>query len=96
MEMLNPEGYFVQVSIVIPLPIQTAEKQHCWVKPLFPKPVALHGVVVTQVQHPALGLVEPHTAGLSPSIQPVQIPLQSLPTVTAEVLPLEKRGIACV
>jgi len=41
----------------------------------------LHGVVVTQGQDPALGLVEPYTVGLSPSIQPVQIPLQSLPTL---------------
>ena len=30
-------------------------------QPLLPKPVALHGIVVTQVQDPALGLVEPHT-----------------------------------
>ncbi|KAK4832219.1 LOW QUALITY PROTEIN: hypothetical protein QYF61_021066 [Mycteria americana] len=50
-------------------------------QPLFPKPVALHGVAVTQVQDLALGLVEPHTAGLGPSIQPVQIPLQGLPTL---------------
>ena len=39
-------------------------------QPLLPKPVALHGVVVTQMQDAALGLVEPHTAALSPSIQP--------------------------
>jgi len=45
------------------------------------KPVALHGVVVTQVQDPALGPVEAHTVGLGPLIQPVQIPLQSLPTL---------------
>ncbi|KAK4817095.1 hypothetical protein QYF61_027926 [Mycteria americana] len=50
-------------------------------QPLFPKPVALYGIVVTQVQDLALGLVEPHTVGLSPSIQPVQVPLQSLPTL---------------
>ncbi|KAK4821752.1 hypothetical protein QYF61_000813 [Mycteria americana] len=52
----------------------------CWAafQPLFPKPVALHGVVVTQVQDLALGLVEPHTIGPGPSIEPVQIPL---PTV---------------
>ncbi|KAK4817635.1 hypothetical protein QYF61_021781 [Mycteria americana] len=49
-------------------------------QPLFPKPVALHGVVVTQVQDLALGFVEPHTIDLSPLIQPVQVPLQSLPT----------------
>ncbi|KAK4821246.1 hypothetical protein QYF61_016545 [Mycteria americana] len=50
-------------------------------QPLFPKPVALHGVAVAQVQDLALGLVEPHTIDLGPSIQPVQIPLQSLPTL---------------
>ncbi|KAK4817645.1 hypothetical protein QYF61_023235 [Mycteria americana] len=44
-------------------------------QPLFPKPVALHGVAVAQVQDLALGLVKPHTVGLSPSIQPVQVPL---------------------
>ncbi|KAK4815348.1 hypothetical protein QYF61_000180 [Mycteria americana] len=66
--------------------IQAAVNQHpqvllCWAafQPLFPKPVALHGVVVTQVQDLALGLVKPHTIGPSPSIQPVQVPLQSLP-----------------
>ena len=41
----------------------------------------LHGVVVPQVQDLALGLVEPHTVGLSPSVQPTQIPLQSPPTL---------------
>ncbi|KAK4832249.1 hypothetical protein QYF61_021601 [Mycteria americana] len=68
--------------------IQPAVNQHPQVlfhqeafQPPFPKPVALHGVAVTQVQEPALGLVEPHTIGLSPSIQPGQIPLQSLPTL---------------
>ncbi|PKU46058.1 hypothetical protein llap_3627 [Limosa lapponica baueri] len=60
--------------------IQLAVNQYpeilfCWAafQPLFPKPVVLHGVVVIQVQDPALGLVEPHTTGLGPSIQPVQI-----------------------
>ncbi|KAK4823315.1 hypothetical protein QYF61_000917 [Mycteria americana] len=67
--------------------VQLAVSQHPQVlfrqaafQPLFPKPVALHGVVVTQVQDLALGLVKPHTTGLSPSIQPVRVPLQSLPT----------------
>ncbi|KAK4824096.1 hypothetical protein QYF61_010616 [Mycteria americana] len=50
-------------------------------QPLFPKPVALHEVAVAQVQDLALGLVKPHTIDLSPSIQPVQVPLQSLPTL---------------
>jgi len=68
--------------------VQPALDQHIQVlfclgacQPLFPKPVTLCGVVVTQVQDLALGLVEPHTIGLGPSIQPVQIPLQSLPTL---------------
>ncbi|KAK4817542.1 hypothetical protein QYF61_019460 [Mycteria americana] len=68
--------------------IQAAVNQHGQVlfhqaafQPLFPKPVALHGVAVAQVQDLALGLVEPHTIGPSPSIQPVQVPLQSLPTL---------------
>ncbi|KAK4816275.1 hypothetical protein QYF61_014347, partial [Mycteria americana] len=61
--------------------IQLAVNQHpqvllCWAafQPLFPKPVALHGVAVAQVQDLALGLVKPHTTDLSPSIQLVQKP----------------------
>ncbi|KAK4821248.1 hypothetical protein QYF61_016547 [Mycteria americana] len=68
--------------------IQAAVNQHPQVllcraafQPLFPKPVALHGVAVAQVQDLTLGLVEPHTIDLGPSIQPVRIPLQSLPTL---------------
>ncbi|PKU36430.1 hypothetical protein llap_13265 [Limosa lapponica baueri] len=57
--------------------------------PLFPKPVALHGVVVTQVQDPELGLNSPHAIGLGPSIQPVQIPLQSLSTLKQDDTPTQ-------
>ncbi|KAK4812871.1 hypothetical protein QYF61_024168, partial [Mycteria americana] len=63
----------------LPAHIQAAVNQHPQVllcqaafQPLFPKPVALHGVAVAQVQDLALGLVEPHTTGLGPSIQPAQ------------------------
>lgn len=44
----------------------------CWAafKPLFLLPVALHGVVVSQVRDPALGLVV-----LGPWVQTIQIPL---------------------
>ncbi|KAK4808973.1 hypothetical protein QYF61_015207 [Mycteria americana] len=59
--------------------IQAAVNQHAQVlfcqaafQPLFPKPAALHGVAVAQVQDLALSLVEPHTIGPSPLIQPVQ------------------------
>ncbi|KAK4828799.1 hypothetical protein QYF61_000856 [Mycteria americana] len=71
--------------------IQAAVKQHPQVllcqaafQPLFPKPVALHGVAVAQVQDLALGLVEPHTIDLGPSIQPVQSlpPLKQINTPT--------------
>ncbi|KAK4815596.1 hypothetical protein QYF61_004811 [Mycteria americana] len=81
--------------------IQAAGNQHpevlfCWAafQPLFPKPVALHGVAVTQVQDLALGLVEPHTIGPSPSIQPVQVPLQSLPTLKQINTPAQL-GVIC-
>ncbi|KAK4828042.1 hypothetical protein QYF61_023080, partial [Mycteria americana] len=63
-------------------------------QPLFPKPVALHGVVLAQVQDLALGLVEPHTIGPSPSIQPVQVPLQSLPTLKQTNTPAQL-GVVC-
>ncbi|KAK4810721.1 hypothetical protein QYF61_007695 [Mycteria americana] len=81
--------------------IQAAVNQHPQVlfcqaafQPLFPKPVALHGVAVAQVQDPALSLVEPHTIDLGPSIQPVQIPLQSLPTLKQINTPAQL-GVVC-
>ncbi|KAK4814854.1 hypothetical protein QYF61_027827 [Mycteria americana] len=73
--------------------IQAAVNQHsCWAafQPLFPKPIALHGVVVAQVQDLAFGLVEPHTVGPSPSIQPVQ----SLPTLKQINTPTQL-GVVC-
>ncbi|KAK4830412.1 LOW QUALITY PROTEIN: hypothetical protein QYF61_010943, partial [Mycteria americana] len=64
--------------------IQAAVDQHPQVlfclaafQPLFPKPGALHGVAVAQVQDLALGLVKPHTFDLSPLIQPVQYLIQT-------------------
>ncbi|KAK4811654.1 hypothetical protein QYF61_022747 [Mycteria americana] len=81
--------------------IQAAVNQHPQVllclaafQPLFPKPVALHGVAVAQVQDLALGLVKPHTVDLSPSIQPVQVPLQSLPTLKQINTPTQL-GVIC-
>ncbi|KAK4829130.1 hypothetical protein QYF61_002209 [Mycteria americana] len=81
--------------------IQPAVNQHPQVllcqaafQPLFPKPVALHGVAVAQVQDLALGLVEPHTIGLGPWIQPVQVPLQSLPTLKQINTPTQL-GVVC-
>ncbi|KAK4812136.1 hypothetical protein QYF61_000977 [Mycteria americana] len=81
--------------------IQAAVSQHSQVllcqaafQPLFPKPAALHGVAVAQVQDLALGLVEPHTIDLGPSIQPVQVPLQSLPTLQQIDTPAQL-GVIC-
>ncbi|KAK4817898.1 hypothetical protein QYF61_002282 [Mycteria americana] len=81
--------------------IQPAVDQHPWVllcqaafQPLFPKPVALHGVAVAQVQDLALSLVKPHTIDLGPSIQPVQVPLQSLPTLQQINTPTQL-GVIC-
>ncbi|KAK4823855.1 LOW QUALITY PROTEIN: hypothetical protein QYF61_007503 [Mycteria americana] len=81
--------------------IQPALDQHLQVlflwaafQPLCPKPVALHGVAVAQVQDLALGLVEPHTIGFGPSIQPVQVPLQSLPPLKQINTPTQL-GVTC-
>ncbi|KAK4819495.1 hypothetical protein QYF61_004791 [Mycteria americana] len=63
-------------------------------QPLLPKPVALHGVAVAEVQDLALGLVERHTIDLSPSIQPVQVPLKSLPTLKQINTPTQL-GVIC-
>ncbi|KAK4830776.1 hypothetical protein QYF61_013609 [Mycteria americana] len=75
--------------------VQPAVNQHPWVlfhqaafQPLFPKPVALHGVVVTQVQDLALSLAEPHTTGLDLLIQP------SLPTLKQINAPAQL-GVIC-
>ena len=54
----------------------------------------LHGVIVTQVQDLAFGLVEPHTVDLSPLIKPVQIPLQTLPTFKPINAPTQL-GVIC-
>jgi len=54
----------------LPAHVQTAVKQQSQFS-FSPKPAALHGVVVTEVQDLALSLVETY----GPSIQPVQIPL---------------------
>ncbi|KAK4818104.1 hypothetical protein QYF61_005907 [Mycteria americana] len=86
----------------LPAHIQPAVNQRAQVlfhraafQPLFPKPVALHGVAVTQVQDPALGLVEPHTIHPSPSIQPVQVPLQSIPTLKQTNTTPAQLGVLC-
>ncbi|PKU44632.1 hypothetical protein llap_5068 [Limosa lapponica baueri] len=63
-------------------------------QPLCPRPVALQGVVVNQVEDPALGLGEPHPVGLSPPIQPVRIPLQSLSTLQQVDTPTQL-GVVC-
>jgi len=63
-------------------------------QPLLPKPVALRGIVVTEVQDASLSLVESHTVDLSPSIRPVQIPLQSLTTLKEIDTPTQL-GVIC-
>ncbi|KAJ7395171.1 integral membrane protein dgcr2 idd [Pitangus sulphuratus] len=63
-------------------------------KTLFPQPVSLNGVVVTQEWDLAVHLVEPHVVSLIPSIQPVQIPLQSLPTLQQINCP-NQLGVIC-
>ena len=52
------------------------------------------GVGVTQGQDPALGLVKLHTIDFGPSIQPVQVPLQSLPALEQINAPAQL-GVLC-
>jgi len=68
--------------------VQSAVNQHPKIlfhlaasQPLLPKPVTLHGVVVTEVQDTPFSLVETPTTGLGASIQSAQILLQSLPSL---------------
>ena len=61
---------------------------------VIPQPVALHGVVVTKVQDLALGLVKPQLVNLSSKIQPIQVPLQSLPTLEQIDIPTQL-GVTC-
>ncbi|TRZ08315.1 hypothetical protein HGM15179_018788 [Zosterops borbonicus] len=59
-----------------------------------PQPVALQGVVVAKVQDSALGLVKLHVDGLGPSIQPVQVPLQSPPSLL-HIDTCSQLGVTC-
>jgi len=49
---------------------------------------------VNEVQDPALGLAETPTVDFGPSIQPIQIPLQSLPTLKQMNTPAQL-GVIC-
>ncbi|KAJ7427217.1 integral membrane protein dgcr2 idd [Willisornis vidua] len=62
--------------------------------PLCAQPVALQGVVVAKVQDQALGLAKPHPIGISPSIQPVQVPLQS-PSTLYRIDTSSQFGVVC-
>ncbi|KAK4831083.1 hypothetical protein QYF61_015281 [Mycteria americana] len=46
--------------------------------PFNPQPVLISGVALTQVQDPALGLVEPHEVHISPLLELVQVPLDGI------------------
>ncbi|RMC00220.1 hypothetical protein DUI87_22825 [Hirundo rustica rustica] len=51
-----------------------------FLQPHRPQPIMLQGVIVAKGQDSALGLVKPHLVRLCPSVQLVQISLQSPPT----------------
>lgn len=68
--------------------VQLAPSQHLQVllcqttfQTLLPRPTTLHRVVMPHVQHLALFLIDYHVFGQGPSIQPIQIPLLSFPTL---------------
>ena len=49
--------------------------------PFIPQPVLIRGVALTQVQDPALGLVEPHEVHTGPLLRLVQVSLNVQPCV---------------
>ncbi|KAK4831745.1 hypothetical protein QYF61_018943 [Mycteria americana] len=49
--------------------------------PFIPQPVLIPGVALTQVQDPALGLVESHEVHAGPILQLVQVPLDGIPSL---------------
>ncbi|KAK4830181.1 hypothetical protein QYF61_008972 [Mycteria americana] len=49
--------------------------------PFISQPVLIPGVALTQVQDPALGLVEPHEVPIDPLLQLVQVPLDGIPSL---------------
>jgi len=48
------------------------------VNPFIPQPVLMLGVAPTQVQNPALGLVEPHEVHTGPLLKLFQVPLDDI------------------
>ncbi|KAK4828713.1 hypothetical protein QYF61_000551 [Mycteria americana] len=48
---------------------------------LIPQPVLIPEVALTQVQHPALGLVVPHEVHMGPLLELVQVPLNGIPSL---------------
>ncbi|XP_071415412.1 mucin-2 [Pithys albifrons albifrons] len=61
---------------------------------LCPQSVELQGVIVVKVQDSVLSLVKVHPVPFGPSIQSVQVPLQSPPTLQ-QIDPLCKLGVIC-
>ncbi|TRZ25745.1 hypothetical protein HGM15179_001331 [Zosterops borbonicus] len=59
-----------------------------------PQPVAVFGVDMTQGQDSALGLAEPQTIALGPSIQPVRTSLKRLPTLQ-QINTSAQLGVIC-
>ena len=49
--------------------------------PFIPQPVLIQGFALTQVQDLELGHVEPHEVHTDPLLQPVQVPLDGMPSL---------------
>ena len=49
-------------------------------KEIITQSVSTLGIALTQLQHPALGLIEPHYVHIGPLLQPVQVPLDGFPS----------------
>ncbi|KAK4832388.1 hypothetical protein QYF61_022243 [Mycteria americana] len=56
--------------------------QRAALNPFIPQPVLIPEVALTQLQDPALGLVEPHEVHMGPLLQLVQVPLDGIPSLS--------------
>ncbi|KAJ7428117.1 hypothetical protein WISP_01863 [Willisornis vidua] len=89
---LEIHGWVHEILHLMAIAAENVFDLHILIAPTLP--AVLHGVVVAKVQEPAVGLVKLNTTGFGPSIQPVQVPLQSLPTLQ-QIDNLLQCGVIC-
>ncbi|KAJ7419258.1 microtubule associated tumor suppressor candidate 2 [Pitangus sulphuratus] len=62
--------------------------------PFIPQPVLIPGAAPIQVQHLALGLIEPHDFLMDPLLKPVKVPLDGIPSLRC-INCITQLGVTC-